>query len=436
MATRANDRDLYGDGADVRVGATPSAVFHNRISGAGIVYDVYPTFHELAEQCPMEHAGLQTHFTHPDGWNNEPFLPTGDVYTAHGYDHVQDVFRRSSDFSSRLYAQDVDDPARDAGFILGLDEPAHRRLRVLLQPAFTRSEMERWKHSIIQPIVDEHLGRIRPWGRADLYHEVAPNVPIQTISVALGLPAAEQRQFFEWATNMTSGDDPAAAARSLYEYIAPLIAQRRVEPGTDLISILTQARIEGDNTEGVSDRRPLDDAEINGFVGLLIIAGAGTTYKAYGNLMFMLLTHPEVLDAVRADRSLVPQAIEEMLRIESPVGTIKRRAAHNAKLDGVEIPSGCPVVVNIPAANHDVREWGDDADEYDIFRERSDRHLAFGFGIHRCLGIHLARAELNVLCNRTLDLLPNVRLDKDEPAPRMTGLGLRMPTSLPAVWDV
>jgi cytochrome P450 len=428
--------DVTADGPEIRVGATESAELHNLTSGAGVVYDIYPTFRELVDRCPIEHGTVHQHFDNPRGWDYEAFFPSDDdVVVAHGYDQVQQVFRRSGELSSQAFTGPG--APKMPGAIIGMDEPEHRRLRMLLQPAFSRPAMDRWKTDIIQPIVDQYLERIRPRGRADLYYEIAPNVPIQTISVALGLPAEDQRQFFEWAVGMTSGKgDVMASALALYRYIAPLVAARREEPGGDLLSILTQARIEDHDAADVSDNRPLTDDEINGFVGLLIIAGAGTTYKAYGNLMFMLLTHPGALEAVRADRSRVPQAIEESLRIESPVAIIRRRAAVGLEIDGVEIGEGCPVIVNIAAANHDHREWGDRADEYDIRRDRPDRHLTFGFGIHRCLGIHLARAELDVLCNRTLDLLPNVRIDPDAPPPRITGLGMRLPTALPVVWDV
>lgn len=197
-----------------------------------------------------------------------------------------------------------------------MDEPEHRRMRLLLQPAFSRAKMERWKTEIIQPVVDEHLLRIRPRGRADLYQEVAPNVPIHTMAVALGLPGQDHRRFFEWTVRMTSGDDVLESSAAVADYVAPIIAERRKHPTDDLLSLLLAARIEDHNAEGVADSRPLTNDEINTFVRLLIVAGAGTTCKAYGNLMFLLLTHRDQFAAVRDDRSLVALAIEESLRIE------------------------------------------------------------------------------------------------------------------------
>ena len=186
----------------------------------------------------------------------------------------------------------------------------------------------------------------------------------------------------------------------------------------------------------MDDSRPLTDEEVNTFVRLLIIAGAGTTYKAYGNLMFLLLSHPEQLAAVRDDRSLVPLAIDESLRIEQPlgVGAARRECRHHRRrrrrrrgLPGRGEHRRCE---SRPCA------VGERARDVRHLPRPSRSSLSFGFGIHRCLGIHLARAELNVLLNRTLDLLPNLRFDPDAPRPHITGLTFRMPTAVPAVWDV
>jgi cytochrome P450 len=417
----------------MRVGATEAEAERNRGMGAGVVDDPYPQFHQLLEQCPVEHGNLADHFpdAHPHSTLDRESAPR---ITVHAYDAVREVFRRANTLSSEA---GYDTFNRAIGkSVVGMDEPEHRRIRLLLQPAFSRASVERWEGRIIQPIVDVQLLRIRPLGRADLYADVAPVIPVQTISVALGLPAEDQRQFFDWAVGMSSGGHELASAAAVASYIAPLIAERRERPLDDLLSQLIAARIEADDADGIDDRRPLTDDEINAFVRLLIAAGAGTTYKAYGNLMFALLSHPEQLAAVRDDRSLVALAIEESLRLEQPVAQFERVALTPTTIAGVEIAAGCPVTMNLGAANHDPAQWGDDADQFDLHRAHPDRHLSFGFGIHRCLGIHLARAELSVLLNRTLDLLPDVRFDPDAPRPHTTGLRMRMPTAVPVVWDV
>jgi cytochrome P450 len=293
--------------------------------------------------------------------------------------------------------------------------------------------MERWKQRIIGPIVDEHLDRIAPAGRADLYQEVGATVPVHTISAALGLPVDDRDQFFDWAVTMTHPTAPPeerqAASQAVADYVAPLIAARRTQPSDDLLSTLVQASVPDDVGDGV-DLRPLSDDELNTFVRLFIIAGAGTTFRAYGALMYQLLTHPEQLDEVRADRSLIPAAIDESLRIEQPLAFIGRVAARPCTLSGLDVPERSYVEVSLSGANHDPASFAD-PERFDIHRPNADRGIAFGFGIHRCVGAHLAQAELSVMLDRTLDRLPELRLDPDEPGVHMTGLGLRMVTKLP-----
>ena len=418
----------------ISVGATEADAARNAAMGAGIVDDPYPVFHELLARCPVEHGSLAQHFPNPLSRQYEGVVEDRTV-TVHAYEPTLEALRQADVLSSEGFYG----PALNLAIgksVIGMDEPEHRRMRLLLQTAFSKPKMERWKGDIIQPVVDEHLLRIRPLGKADLYEAVAPNVPVQTIAVALGLPGEDQRRFFDWAVGMTSGGDIFGNSNAVAEYVAPLIAERRVSPKNDLLSLLVEARIEATEADVMDDSRPLSDEEVNIFVRLLIIAGAGTTYKAYGNLLFLLLSNPEQLDAVRDDRSLVALAIEESLRIEQPLAAVQRVANADTTVGGVAVAAGCPVAVNIGAANHDPAQWGSDPETFDIFHDRPDRHLSFGFGIHRCLGIHLARAELNVLLNRTLDLLPNLRFDPDAPAPHVTGLTFRMPTAVPAVWDV
>jgi cytochrome P450 len=403
--------------------------------GAGLVDDPYPTYHRLIDEGPVLPGGINEHFAEMGSLR----MPgaDGNAFSAHSHEACVHALRRADVYSSSSY---------DAGLrfvighsIIGMDEPEHRRMRLLLQPAFSKVEMERWKAEIIQPIVDEHLDRIAGLGKADLYEEIAPAVPVHTISAALGLPTEDRKQFFEWAVGMTSmaagPDARVAASNAVREYIAPLIAERRAEPRRDLVSILVEATVPPEEDVGDLDPRPLDDAEIATFVKLLIIAGAGTTYRAYGNLMYFLLTHADQFAAVRADRSLVAAAIEESLRIEQPLAQILRVSTVESDLDGTSIPTGCSVQLNVGAANHDPAQWPD-PETFDISRDRPDRHLTFGFGIHRCLGIHLARAELDVLLNRTIDRLPNLRLDPAAAVDvHMTGLGFRMVTALPVLFD-
>jgi cytochrome P450 len=233
-----------------------------------------------------------------------------------------------------------------------------------------------------------------------------------------------------------SAEDRAAATQAMSDYVRPLCDERRRAPGRDLISILVQATLtDAEVAEGGGlESHPLTDAEIDGFVKLLLLGGASTTYRAFGMLQYMLFTHPDQLEALRADRTLTENAIEELLRLEQPLVQVGRRAARDTVLRDVAIPSGATVLLNLGAANHDPDEWPE-PDEFDIHRKNPDRHLTFGFGKHHCLGVHLARMELDVMLNTVLDRLLNLRLDPAADGVHVTGLGFRMVTKLPCVWE-
>ena len=185
--------------------------------------------------------------------------------------------------------------------------------------------------------------------------------------------------------------------------------------------------------EAEVDGHRLSDDEIYPFLLLLLPAGAETTYRSSSNLLFGLLSHPSQLDAVRADRDLVPQAIEEALRWETPLLTIARTATQDVELDGVRIPSGGFVAVSLGAANRDPRRYAD-PDAFDIFRE-DKQHISFGDGAHKCLGMHLARLEMGELLNAVLDRLPGLRLDPAAEDPHIHGMIFRSPPNLPVWFD-
>jgi len=204
--------------------------------------------------------------------------------------------------------------------------------------------------------------------------------------------------------------------------LLPLIdarRSRRRRPGDDLVSLLAHVEHDGQR---------LTDDEILGFCRLLLPAGAETTYRSSSNLLVGLLTNPDQLDAVRSDRGLIPQAIEEGLRWECPLLTIMRTATVDTEVCGVSIPSGSTMVVNLGSANHDERRW-DDPDRFDIFRPPQP-HVAFASGPHLCLGMHLSRMETQVALERVFDRLPNLRLDPDAEPPVITGQTFRSPAEL------
>ena len=169
------------------------------------------------------------------------------------------------------------------------------------------------------------------------------------------------------------------------------------------------------------------------FLRLLLPAGAETTYRSSANLLFGLLSNTDQLHALRADRGLLPQAIEEGLRWEPPLIGIMRTAVRDAEVEGMFVPAGSFIGVNIGSANHDEKVW-DNPEEFDIFRPPK-QHLAFAWGPHMCLGLHLARMETRVAVNQLLDRLPGLRFDPNTEPAAISGAIFRAPAGLPVTWD-
>jgi len=165
----------------------------------------------------------------------------------------------------------------------------------------------------------------------------------------------------------------------------------------------------------------------------LLPAGAETTSRSTASLAMGLLTHPDQLDAVREDRSLLPQAIEEGIRWETPLLNFMREVTVDTELGGVEIPKGATMMLSLGSANHDETRW-EDPESFNIFRERKP-HIGFAHGAHVCLGMHLARLESSKIFNALFDELPGLRLDPAAPAPYVTGVMFRSPPRLDVVWD-
>lgn len=297
------------------------------------------------------------------------------------------------------------------------------------------------EREIVRPVVAGYIDALVARGRrADLYEEFAAHVPIHVMAQALGLAPEDEELFVDWAVTMTSFVEPIerrlAASRAMEDYIVPMVLERRALPDAydDLLATLVRAQVPPDADTGEEVRRdPLSDEELATFVRLLVVAGASTVYRGFGLLLFALFSHPDQMAAVRADRSLIPQAIEEALRWEQPVASIGRICTAATTIGDVHVPEGAAVVVELGAANRDPVAWPD-PDRFDIFRP-SEPHLGFGLGRHLCLGIHLARMELRVMLEATLDTLTNLRLDPDAGPVGITGLQFRMVTGLPVLWD-
>jgi len=401
----------------------PFAVF-DAATGSGTVRDPYPKLAALRAGCPVHKGSIAAEFGLPE--MPQPVMSErGEYYNALSHETVVRVLRDGETFSSRGYAASV-------GLVMGhsileMDDPEHARYRALIQQAFTLREMERWETKLVSPIVHRLIDGFVDRGRADLVRELTFPFPIHVIAGMLGLDEAELPRFHRWAVELISiGVDVQrgfAASQSLRDYFAGILAARRRAPHDDLISLLAQAELDGQR---------LTDEEIFAFLRLLLPAGAETTYRSSSNLFFGLLTHPDQLDGVRRDRSLVRRAIEEGLRWEPPLTGIARTATRDVELGGVPIPAGAVVSVALGAANRDPARYPD-PDRFDVSREPRP-HVAFAYGAHTCLGMHLARMETRVVLEAVLDRLRGIRLDPQVEDVHITGLGFRAPRRLPVVF--
>jgi cytochrome P450 len=397
----------------------------NRAMGAGIVTDPYPDFVQMRAEGISKADVRQLLGLAPDadlGFDEGEVPP---LYTVSSYDAVQEVLRDGVRFSSTGYVEVMG--AVMGHTILMMDEPEHHAYRSLIQQAFSRKAMEVWETDLVEPIVDECIDAFVDSGRGDLVSQLFFPFPVNVIAGLLGLPREDLPQFHRWTVELISVsidmEKALGASKSLEDYLIGFVHERRERPGRDMISVLATAEHDGQR---------LTDIEIISFCRLLLPAGAETTYRSSSNLFFGLLTHPDQLAAVRDDRALLPQAIEEGLRWEPPLLTIMRTATVDTEVSGVHVPEGAMLVVNMGAANHDEQRW-ERAEEFDVFRTPS-AHVAFASGPHMCLGMHLARMETKVVINRVLDRLPGIRIDPDAEAPYITGMTFRAPPKLPVLF--
>jgi cytochrome P450 len=327
---------------------------------------------------------------------------TGTFYQVTRYKDADAVMKDDKTFASSINAMHIGQFMGE--LLVAMDGEEHRTYRNLVAKAFRASQLARWDESLVRPIIHRLLDAIAPLGRADLVASVTAKYPMQVICGIAGVPLEDADQFAQWAEEINTGpmapERGHAASAAMVEYLEPLVQARRDEPIGDFLSDLVHAEVDGEM---------LSEGKLYGFLRLLLPAGGETTYRVMGNALLALLTHPDDLARVYADRDLVPEVIEETLRWETSVTMVSRIATSDTVVSGCPIAAGSPVGVLTGASNRDETRW-DDADEWKLGRP-VQHHLAFGTGPHQCLGMHLARLELRVGLNEILDRLPNLRLD-------------------------
>jgi cytochrome P450 len=289
------------------------------------------------------------------------------------------------------------------GHMLNSDPPDHERLRRLVNKAFTARRIEQLRPRI-EEITNGLLAGIGPTADVDLLDVFAFPLPITVICELLGVPTKDRDDFRTWSNVLISGGVPAADIQAggiaMAGYLSALIEAKRADPGADMMSALVQSH-------DADDRLAHDELVAMAF--LLLVAGHETTVNLIANGVLALITNPDQLAALRADRSLLPGAIEEFLRFESPVKNATFRfTIEPTELGGVLVPARELVVLSLGSANRDPDRYAD-PDHLNIERDTSG-HMAFGHGIHYCLGAPLARLEAEIAFNRLLDTYDRIEL--------------------------
>ncbi|MGD9934178.1 MAG: cytochrome P450 [Dehalococcoidia bacterium] len=339
--------------------------------------DPYPLYAQLRESAPVY---------------VEPQFGT---YVLTRFDDVYGALKDHATFSSaRGIAPGLSDSGAIMATMITSDPPRHTRLRALVNSAFT----------------PRMIGRIEPWMRqvvgellagieddTDIVESLTYPLPVMVIARLLGIPESDHAQFKVWSdavvgvTDFGVADTARDSIKEMFAYFSDVIASRSTEPRNDLISSVVHAEIDGEK---------LNERELLGFCLLLLVAGNETTTNLLGNMLAVLVSDPTLQQQLRDDPSQIPAAVEETLRYDSPVQALWRRTTRPVEMHGVSIPEDSQVLMGYAAANRDPRMFADP----DTFRldRQLNRHVAFGFGIHYCLGAPLARAEARIAIEELL----------------------------------
>jgi len=303
------------------------------------------------------------------------------------------------------------------GVLVSVDPPEHLFDRRLINQAFSPKSLLAMEGEITE-LIDSLIDRFVEVGEGDLMELFAVPVPLIVIARLLGLDEEVVSKIRPRADAVISPDTPPGVIEvpqtrtAEVEYFAQMIATRRelvadgAELPDDVLSTLVTAELDG---------RTLTDEEVMGFMGFLFIAGSQTTTQLIGNLIYRLLQHPDQLEQLQADWSLLPNAVEESLRFDSPVNGLFRTNTRETEVHGVTVPKDTKVICMFGAANIDPEYWGEDGDAFNIHRplQQTKRHYAFGKGIHYCMGAPLARLEAKIAVQAILTRLPNLKVTEE-----------------------
>ena len=355
---------------------------------------------------------------HPVEWREEPGHPGFWAVTT--YNECVTVNRDWAHFSSYAkgalpFDMEEDQLEQQRLMMLNMDPPLHTRYRRLVNKGFTPRmvrDLEASIHRSTDAIIDEVVEK----GETDFVTELSAELPLVVIAELLGVPNEDRHRMFDWSNRMIGNHDPeyqitpeisAQSAMELYVYASELFAKKRIDPHQDLMSVLTEVEIEGER---------LSELELELFFLLLTVAGNETTRNLMSGAMHTFFENPDQWQRLLADRSLLPSAVEEMLRYVSPVMNFRRQATADVEMRGQRIAEGDKVVFFHASGNRD-EDIFENSQVFDIGRE-PNAHIAFGGGgPHFCLGANLARMEIRVMFEHLLDRMPDIA--QDGPAQRL-----------------
>jgi cholest-4-en-3-one 26-monooxygenase len=350
----------------------------------------------------------------PVHWQDEQGGPG--FWAVTRYDDCVTVNRDYERFSSAArgtmpFEMPDDDIEQQSLMMLNMDPPLHTRYRRLVNKGFT-PRMVRDLEASIHRSTDAIIDAVVEKGEADFVTDLSAELPLQVIAELLGVPADDRHRMFEWSNRMVGNEDPEyqgqaeealIAAMELYAYASELYGTKRIDPHADLMSVLTTVEVDGEQ---------LSDMELELFFLLLTVAGNETTRNLMSGAMHAFFQNPAQWQRLLADRSLLPTAVDEMLRFVTPVMNFRRTAMTDVTLSDTKIAAGDKVVFFHASANRDEGIF-DDPDTFDVGRDPNP-HVAFGGGgPHFCLGANLARMEIRVMFEHLLDRLPDIHQDGD-----------------------
>lgn len=381
--------------------------------------DLTPAMSALRERGPVHKGSLRELLQLPEV--HRQFDKPREHYTLFSYAACERAFVENMVYSSEVYKESpgVQQLGRS---ILEMTGEEHRRYRGVVQPMFLRPKVVAlWQGSWIDSAVTALLDRFQDWDKVDLNMELCARLPVYVVTRGIGMSGEDALVFREHLTRSTVGartlppDEVRAAAMEVSRMLKALITERRREPREDVISALAHNELK--LAEGGS--RKLTDEEVFGYCRLIMLAGGGTTWRQLGITLHALLKDYRLWEACRADRTLVPKAIDESARWLPTDPVFPRLLMEDVEVGGVQLPKGARVDLCLGAANRDPAQW-ENPDVYDPSRQYKS-HLGFGRGPHQCLGMNVAKQEMISAINALLDRFPQLQPDADAPPPTLLG---------------